>query len=217
MSPELVERVYARYSSFYDRIFGPAFEASRTVAILDLPIAGATNILEVGVGTGLTLPLYPRHAKLTGIDFSAEMLEKAKQRAEEEGLDHVNLHVMDAQAMTFPDNSFDLVVAAYVVTAVPDYKRLMTEMVRVCKPGGNIVMVNHFVSSNWILRSLERLISPLCHWLGFRSDLSLEQVLDQQPLRPTSVRDAKPFGMWKIVQCVNEKKSPPATAKAESV
>jgi phosphatidylethanolamine/phosphatidyl-N-methylethanolamine N-methyltransferase len=206
MSPELVERVYARYSSFYDRIFGPAFEASRTRAILELPISGSTNILEVGVGTGLTLPLYPRHSKLTGIDFSAEMLEKAKRRADEEGLDHINLQVMDAQAMSFADNSFDLVVAAYVVTAVPDYKRLMAEMVRVCKPGGNIVMVNHFVSSNLILRGLERLISPLCHWLGFRSDLSVEQVLDQMPLRPTSIRDAKPFGMWKIVECVNEKK-----------
>lgn len=207
MSPELVERVYARYSSFYDRIFGPVFDASRTRAILDLPISGNTNILEVGVGTGLTLPLYPRHSKLTGIDFSAEMLEKAKIRADEEGLDHIDLHVMDAQAMSFPDNSFDLVVAAYVVTAVPDYKRLMNEMVRVCRPGGRVVMVNHFVSSNPVLRGAERLISPLCHWLGFRSDLSVEQVLDGMPLRPVSIRDAKPLGMWKIVDCVNEKQA----------
>lgn len=207
MSPELVERVYARYSSFYDRIFGPVFDSSRTVAILDLPIAANTNILEVGVGTGLTLPLYPRHCKLTGIDFSAEMLAKAQDRAREEGLDHIKLQVMDAQAMTFADNCFDLIVAAYVVTAVPDYKRLMNEMVRVCRPGGHIVMVNHFVSSNPLLRGAERLISPLCHWLGFRSDLSVDQVLDGLPLRPIQVKDAKPFGMWKIVKCVNEKKS----------
>jgi phosphatidylethanolamine/phosphatidyl-N-methylethanolamine N-methyltransferase len=205
MSPELVERVYARYSGVYDHVFGPILNSSRTQAILDLPITASTTVLEVGVGTGLTLPLYPRNCKLTGIDFSAEMLEKAKARARDEGLNHVKLQEMDAQAMTFADNSFDLVVAAYVVTAVPDYKRLMSEMIRVCRPGGRVVMVNHFVSTNPVWRFLERLVSPLCHWIGFRSDLSLEQVLDGQPLRVQGVRNSRPFGNWKTVTCTNEK------------
>src|SRR4051794_11265987 len=124
-----LERVYAQYAAVYDRVFGRVFQQSREDVIRGLPIAPEERVLEVGVGTGLCLPLYPRHCQITGIDFSAPMLAKAAQRVEAEKLENVELHVMDAGEMTFADNSFDLVIAAYVVTAVPDYRKLMKEMI----------------------------------------------------------------------------------------
>ena len=143
-----VERVYTSYAKVYDRIFGKVFHEGRQSIIQNLNVQPHEKILEVGVGTGLALPMYPRHCQIVGIDFSEGMLDQAKQKAAEHRMDHVELHRMDAGEMEFKDDSFDTVVAAYVVTAVPDYRKVVSEMIRVCRPDGRIIMLNHFSNDN---------------------------------------------------------------------
>ena len=172
-----VERVYTSYAGVYDRIFGRVFHEGRESAIRNLDVQPDEKILEVGVGTGLALPMYPRHCQIVGIDFSEGMLDKARQRAAEHRMGHVQLHRMDAGAMEFADDSFDTVVAAYVVTAVPDYRKVVNEMIRVCRPG-RIIMLNHFSTDNKIIAAMERVISPITKHLGWRTDLSLQTVLE---------------------------------------
>jgi phosphatidylethanolamine/phosphatidyl-N-methylethanolamine N-methyltransferase len=126
MDLKKIERVYTSYAGIYDHVFGKVFHEGRESAVRNLNVQPNEKILEVGIGTGLALPMYPRHCEIVGIDFSEGMLEKAKQRAAEQRMSHVQLHRMDAAAMDFPDDSFDTVVAAYVVTAVPDYRKAST-------------------------------------------------------------------------------------------
>ena len=130
-----VERVYSGYARVYDRLFGSIFQHSRETAIRDLNVKPGERVLEVGVGTGLCLPSYPRHCRITAIDLSDAMLVKARDPARAHNLAHVTLMRMDAGDMKFPDGSFDVVVAAYVITAVPDYRKVMSEIIRVCRPG----------------------------------------------------------------------------------
>lgn len=205
MELKKVERVYSAYAGFYDRFFGRMFQEQRESAIRGLKPRSGERILEVGVGTGLTLPLYPKACEVMGIDLSPGMLEKARERVREHRLEHVRLARMDAGNMSMRDNSFDTVVAAFVVTAVPDYHRLMSEIVRVCCPGGRILMLNHFANGHKLLGAIERRISPLCEHIGFRTDLSVEHVLDGFPLAVDRHRRVKPFGMWHLVECVNQK------------
>jgi phosphatidylethanolamine/phosphatidyl-N-methylethanolamine N-methyltransferase len=209
-----LHRVYQQYASVYDRVFGPVFQHSREAVVRRLTIAPGERVLEVGVGTGLCLPMYPRHCAITGIDLSAAMLQKAKDRVVAEGLANVNLQVMDAGEMTFADDSFDLVVAAYVVTAVPDYRKLMSEMIRVSRPGGRIILLNHFTQDSPILAAVEKFISPLCVKVGFRSDLSVDQVIDGWPLIKERQEKVKPLGFWKVVECVNNKPATPRNGTA---
>ncbi|MFM7840292.1 MAG: class I SAM-dependent methyltransferase, partial [Nitrospira sp.] len=139
----------------------------------NLDVKPGERVLEVGVGTGLSLPLYPSHCRVTGIDLSGGMLDKARERTAVQGLGHVELHQMDAGNMKFTDDSFDTVVAAYVVTAVPDYRSVVAEMIRVCRAGGRIILLNHFSNGNKLIAAVEKVISPLCKHIGFRTDLAL--------------------------------------------
>lgn len=213
MNNKQVERVYSRYAGVYDQVFGRVFRESRDAAIRSLDLVPGERILEVGVGTGLTLPAYPRHCEIVGIDLSEGMLKKARERVEAEGLQNVQLRSMDAGNMTFEDNTFDTAIAAYVVTAVPDYAKLMNEMVRVCRPGGRIVLLNHFVNGHRVLRAIEKAISPLCEHIGFRTDLSVERVLDGLPLSVGRHERVKPLGMWHLVECINRKSHAPNRAE----
>lgn len=203
-----VERVYSSYAGIYDQIFGRIFEESRESAVSRLQAQPGERILEVGVGTGLLLPLYPRDCLVTGIDLSPAMLEKALARVRAHGLTHVDLMCMDAGEMQFKDDSFDTVMAAYVVTAVPDYRKVVSEMIRVCRPDGRIILLNHFTNGNRLIATIERAISPLCQHLGFRTDLSVEHVLDGTPLLVEQRERMKPLGMWHLVLCVNRKNGP---------
>jgi phosphatidylethanolamine/phosphatidyl-N-methylethanolamine N-methyltransferase len=203
-----VERAYAGWARIYDRIYGPVFQDSRERAIRSLRTQPGQRILEVGVGTGLVLPLYPRNCQIVGIDLSEAMLEKARARVQELGLGNVELYAMDAGRMRFPDSSFDVVVAAYVVTAVPEYQKVIREMIRVCKPEGRILMLNHLTSSNPVVAAIERAISPLCTHIGFRTDLSLKQVLEGHPLKVERHEKVRPLRMWHLLECRNEKLVP---------
>lgn len=205
MNLESLERVYTNYSSVYDLTFGQAFDQSRESAVKGLQFAPNDKVLEVGVGTGMALPLYPRHCRIVGIDLSEGMLKKSKARIAKHGLDHVTLQRMDAGQMDFDDNAFDLVMAAYVVTAVPDYRKVVAEMIRVCRPGGRIVMLNHFSNGNKLIAAVEKLISPMCQRIGFRTDLSLRHVLEGTTLRVTRKEKMNPFRYWYLVECMNAK------------
>lgn len=205
MDLEKVERVYSNYAGVYDQIFGRIFHESRESTVRRLTVAQGERILEVGVGTGLALPLYPRHCRLVGIDLSAGMLEKARERVRMYGLEHVELARMDAGQMEFPDDSFDTVMAAYVVTAVPDYRKVVTEMIRVCRPGGRIIMLNHFSNGNKLIAAVEKVISPLCKHIGFRTDLSLNHVLEGTSLLVARKEKVNPLRFWHLVECVNRK------------
>jgi phosphatidylethanolamine/phosphatidyl-N-methylethanolamine N-methyltransferase len=205
MDLEKVERVYSNYASVYDHIFGKIFHESRESAVRRLNVTHGERILEVGVGTGLSLPLYPRHCRLVGIDLSSGMLEKARARVQIYGLENVELSRMDAGKMEFPDDSFDTVMAAYVVTAVPDYRKVMTEMIRVCRPGGRIIMLNHFSNGNRLIAAVEKVISPLCKHIGFRTDLSLNHVLEGTSLLVARKEKVNPLRFWHLVECVTRK------------
>jgi len=206
MDAARIERVYSAYSRVYDRIFGKVFQDSREVLASSLELRPGSQVLEVGVGTGLVLPLYPSHCRVTGIDLSEGMLAKARERVEALELSHVvALERMDASQMTFTDDTFDVVVAAYVVTAVPDHRALMREIIRVARPGARVLLVNHFVNGSGLLAALERAVSPVCKHVGFRTDLSLEQVLDGLPLEVTRHEKVKPLKLWHLVECRNAK------------
>jgi phosphatidylethanolamine/phosphatidyl-N-methylethanolamine N-methyltransferase len=202
-----IERAYASYAGVYDRVFGKVFQNSREAVVRNLKVAPGERVLEVGVGTGLCLPLYPANCDITAIDLSKPMLDKAEERVKELGLTNVKLIEMDAGAMDFPDSSFDIVIAAYVVTAVPDYRKLMEEMVRVSRPGGRLILLNHFTQDSPIIAAVEKAISPICARIGFRTDLSVDQVINGWPLIKERDERVKPLGMWHVVECVNDKKA----------
>ncbi len=205
MDTAAVERVYTSYAKVYDHIFGKIFHDGREHAVRLLNLSPGERILEVGVGTGLSLSFYPRSCEVVGVDLSEGMLAECRKRVRVLRLKHVSLMKMDAAVMEFADDSFDAVVAAYVVTAVPDYRAVMQEMIRVCKPGGRIMLLNHFSNGNPAIHAVEKAISPFCKHLGWRTDLSLATVLDGTHLTVTHKQTVNPLRFWHLVTCVNGK------------
>ena len=197
-----VERVYEKLASVYDLIFGPTLHPGRLVARDRMEIRPGTHILEVGVGTGINASLYPRNCHITGIDLSTSMLDKARERVAREGLRNVRLMEMDAAKTTFADDTFDIVYAPYLISVVPDPVKVAREMRRICKPGGKIVILNHFRSANPVLSRVERAISPLTVHIGFKSDLDLPAFLAQAELRPESIQKVNVPKIWSLVTCV---------------
>ena len=198
---DFVARVYEKQASWYDLWFGPTLHHGRLVAIERMGVKSGDHILEVGVGTGINTPLYPRDCRVTGIDFSSQMLDKARERVRQKGLRHVRLLEMDATHLKFADDSFDIVYAPYLVSVVPDPVEVAREMRRVCKPGGKIVILNHFRSANPILSRVERAISPFTVHIGFKSDLDLPGFLAQADLQPVSIEKVNFPKIWSLAIC----------------
>lgn len=207
MDTEKVTKVYSAYSGFYDLLFDKIFHSSRVAAIDLLGLKPDDRVLEVGVGTGLSLPLYPRNCSIIGIDLTGPMLEQGAKKIKKLGLDHVHLQQMDATHMAFRDDYFDAVLAAYVMSTVPSPQAVLAEMIRVCRPGGKIVLLNHFSNRNRLVSLLEKTVSPLCTWIGFRSDLCLDSLLNQTSLDVEQNLKVNPFNYWHIIQCINRKAS----------
>ncbi len=201
---DFVAGVYEKLASVYDIVFGPTLHAGRLQAIKRMAIAPGDRVLEVGVGTGINLMLYPRDCSVTGIDLSDSMLERAHERVAKNGLRDVRLLQMDASALIFPDESFDIVYAPYLVSVVPDPIQVALEMRRVCRPGGRVIILNHFRSSNPVVSWAERLISPLTVHIGFKSDLDLPAFLAQADLRPVSIEKVNIPRIWSLVTCIKD-------------
>ena len=199
-----VERVYEKLAGVYDLTFGPTLHPGRLQAIESMAIGGGNSVLEVGVGTGINLGLYPRSCEIIGIDLSPGMLEKAQERIVRKGLRNCRVMAMDAAAMTFSDDSFDVVYAPYLISVVPDPVQVAREMSRVCKPGGQIVILNHFKSDNAVLSRIETAISPMTVHIGFKSDLDLPGFLAQADLTPISIQKVNLLSMWSLVTCVKD-------------
>ena len=201
---DFVEGVYDKLAKVYDLIFGPTLHQGRLQAIQRMNIQARERVLEVGVGTGINLSLYPREAQITGIDYTASMLEKARERVMKKEMRNVRLLQMDAADLKFADDTFDIVYAPYLVSVVPDPVKVAQEMRRVCRPGGRIVILNHFLSPNTVLSRLERLISPFTIHIGFKSDLDLPAFLAQADLHPVSIEKVNIPRLWSLVTCVKD-------------
>ncbi len=165
-----IEKAYARWAPVYDLVFGAVFDRGRQAAIAAAERIGG-RILEVGVGTGISLPDYAPTNRLTGVDISVPMLKKARERVASQRLANVDaLAVMDAARLGLPDASFDVVVAQYVITAVPHPEATLDEFARVLKPGGEIVLVNHIGAETGFRRVFEQGFAPVARQLGWRPE-----------------------------------------------
>jgi phosphatidylethanolamine/phosphatidyl-N-methylethanolamine N-methyltransferase len=198
-----VRRAYDFYSPVYDVVFKKIFEPGRIAAVRLLTAARPCRVLEVGIGTGLNLPLYPPDVNLTGIDLSEGMLKKAAEKVADLRMDNVILKVMDASAMDFADGEFDATLATYVISAVPDPVAVLREMRRVTKPGGSIVVLNHFRSENPVMRQIEDVMAPVCAHLGWKTNLALPPLLQTVGLTPKVTRRVNLLRGWSLVECVN--------------
>ena len=203
---DTISKAYARWAPFYDFVFRAVFETGRQGAVAAAERIGG-RILEVGVGTGMSLPEYSRNSTVCGIDISAPMLRKAQEKVAELGLKNVEgLWVMDAEHMRFPDASFDVVVAQHVVTTVPNPEATLDEFARVLKPGGEIVLVSRVGAEGGVRLAVERWFSPAACKLGWRSDFSWQRY-DTWLRRNSDIvlverRAIPPFGHFSLIRFV---------------
>jgi phosphatidylethanolamine/phosphatidyl-N-methylethanolamine N-methyltransferase len=199
-----IKAAYRRYAPIYDIVFGPILHPGRKQIIDSLNCQPEDRILEVGVGTGLSLPLYPKDVKVTAIDLSAEMLNKARRRVRRAGLGNVDAILeMNGEDLRFDDGVFDKVVAMYVVSVAPHPARLVHEMCRVCKASGGIFIVNHFGSDNFLMKVLEERLVGLSALVGFRAHMDMDEFLRLTQLEVAEIRRANIFGYWRVLRCRN--------------
>jgi phosphatidylethanolamine/phosphatidyl-N-methylethanolamine N-methyltransferase len=216
MRTHRVANAYGRWAPVYDLVFGPVFRRGRAASIQAAERIGG-RILEVGVGTGISLPGYARRNRLYGIDISEPMLAKARHRVESLGLDHVEaIEVMDAEQLDFPDDSFDVVVAQYVVTAVPHPERALDEFARVVRPGGEIVIATRIGAEAGMRKFVEKTLMPVTSRLGWRTEFAWRRYVDWAGRRPdirlVERRPLPPLGHFSLVRF--EKLAEPARAAA---
>ena len=205
---ESVARAYARWAPVYDLVFGAVFERGRRAAIAAAERACGPQggrILEVGVGTGISLPDYARVNRIVGIDISEPMLRKAQERVAEHKLSNVDaLAVMDAARLALPDRSFDAVVAQYVITAVPNPEATLDEFARVIRPGGEIVLINHLGAERGPRRAFEQGFAPVARRLGWRPEFPFKRLADWAArhggIRMIERRTMPPLGHFALIR-----------------
>jgi phosphatidylethanolamine/phosphatidyl-N-methylethanolamine N-methyltransferase len=191
---------YRRWAPIYDYTFGRIAREGRRHAV-ELINEGDGRVLEVGVGTGLSLPDYDRHLEIVGIDLSPDMLEKARERVASEALGNVTgLHEMDAADLKFPDAAFDTVVAMYVMTVVPEPEVVMRELARVTKPGGQVLLVNHFSQREGVRGWVERRMAPFADKIGWRSVFDVSRVTVCDDLELVQRTSLRPLGLFTMLR-----------------
>lgn len=201
MEAERIERTYSHYAGVYDLVFDRILQPGRRQSVALLQLEAGERVLEIGIGTGLSIPYYPTQCNITGIDLSAPMLREAKKKLDQQlPPPDLDLLQMDAGRLEFPDDTFHCILASYVLSTVPDPRAVLDEMVRVARPGARVVIVNHFRSSFPPLAGCERLLRPLSWMLGFRLDLPLQVVSSHPGLEVTRILRTNVLGMWKLVQ-----------------
>jgi phosphatidylethanolamine/phosphatidyl-N-methylethanolamine N-methyltransferase len=200
-SSELIN-TYRRYAPLYDLLFGSVLEQGRRRMAALVDELKPASLLEIGVGTGLTLFRYPQESAVVGIDISSEMLSRAQAKADRLSGRNITLLTMDAEHLRFPDHSFDCVTLPYVLSVTPNPQRLIQELRRVCKPDGTILILNHFSGSRfwWFL---ERVVRPLADKVGFRSDFSLKEYVLAHDWKIESMQSVNPFGLSKLIAIRN--------------
>jgi phosphatidylethanolamine/phosphatidyl-N-methylethanolamine N-methyltransferase len=199
-----VRDAYRRWAGVYDVVFGGVSAHGRRRAVAEVNRLPGIRVLEVGVGTGLALPRYRAEKRVVGIDLSREMLNKAALRVREERLSHVSgLVEMNAEAMAFADDSFDIAVAMFTASVVPNAKTLFAEMSRVVRPGGDLLFVNHFAAEKGLRWWAERSMAPLSRLLGWHPDFALSDLLDPQAVRVESMEPCQPGGLFTLVRVRN--------------
>jgi phosphatidylethanolamine/phosphatidyl-N-methylethanolamine N-methyltransferase len=204
-------KLYSEFAPLYDKVFGKIFYNRLEQVIDNLGIPPGAKVLEVGAGTGTSFPAYPSHCEITGVDLAPDMLARARQKILENGWSHLTVMEMNALDLQFPDNHFDYVMAFHVVTVVPDPVRMIDEAKRVCKPGGTIVIVNHFTSERRLLGSLTQALDPVTRWLGWRTDLKLKPFIEATGLRVEKVYKLNKASLYTVLLCRKEPRSLSAT------
>jgi phosphatidylethanolamine/phosphatidyl-N-methylethanolamine N-methyltransferase len=201
LDADAVRSAYRRQASSYDSAFGAVSAAARRRAVDAVNALPGKRVLEVGVGTGLALPRYDSARLITGIDLSADMLTRARLRVAEQRLDHVEaLLELDAEATGLPTASFDIAVAMFVASVVPNPRTLLAELRRLVRPGGHILFANHFAAGGGIRLFVERAMAPLSHALGWHPDFAFEELLDPAAMAAAQFRPLPPAGLFTLVQ-----------------
>lgn len=205
MQKEQIRKIYSRYSRFYDAIFAHAFYPRIRLGLEKIGIRNGERIIEVSIGTGLSLPLYPESCKVVGIDITRKMLEQAKLKIQRFHLDNVDLFEMDGENITFADNSFDHAVLPFVISVVPNLEKLMAEIKRVTKKGGKIIIVNHLCSKYALISRTETLLSPLFVKLGWNTGMTLEMLSNHCALHIDEVLKIHRLDPWFVIHATNKK------------
>ncbi|PWC29300.1 class I SAM-dependent methyltransferase [Teichococcus aestuarii] len=199
-----VREAYRRWAGVYDAVFGGVSSYGRRRAVAAVNRLPGTRVLEVGVGTGLALPRYRAEKRVVGIDLSREMLLKAEERVRDERLAHVEgLLEMDAESMAFQDGAFDIAVAMFTASVVPDAKKLFAEMSRVVKPGGHLLFVNHFAAEGGPRWWVERTMAPLSRVLGWHPDFAFSDLFDREKVQVEALESCPPAGLFTLVHLRN--------------
>ena len=195
-----VRDAYRRWAPVYDYTFGKISTTGRRHAV-EIINASTGKVLEVGVGTGLSLPEYKPHLEITGIDLAPEMLDKARERVKSEGLTNIaGLHEMDAGYLQFPDATFDTTVGMYLITVVPDPEKVMRELARVTKPGGEVMLVNHFSQDDGVRGWVERRMAPFADLVGWHSVFDDSRVMVCDDLKLIERRALRPWGLFTMMR-----------------
>jgi phosphatidylethanolamine/phosphatidyl-N-methylethanolamine N-methyltransferase len=201
LDTEAILEAYRRWAGVYDTLFGGISSKARLRAVDLVNRLPGRDVLEVGVGTGLALPHYHHDKRITGIDLSVEMLRRARQRTTQAALSNVQaLHEMDAEATSFADSSFDIAAAMFVASVVPNPRRLLAEMRRLVRPGGNILLINHFAASKGPRWWLERAMAPASRALGWHPDFAMDAIFSTEDLNQINADPVSPLGIFTLVR-----------------
>ncbi|GAN53941.1 class I SAM-dependent methyltransferase [Tanticharoenia sakaeratensis] len=200
LDADAVRAAYRRWASIYDVVFGGISAFGRKRAVTAANALPGERVLEVGVGTGLALPHYAPSKRITGIDLSEDMLARARQRVVQRQLGNIDdLAVMDAEATTFETASFDIAVAMFVASVVPNPRRLLAELKRVVKPGGHILFVNHFLATSGPRLAVERGMARASRSLGWHPDFAVDALLPPEDLVRATLLPVPPAGLFTLV------------------
>ena len=204
LDAEAVKLAYRRWAGVYDAVFGGISGFGRRRAVDAVNALPGERVLEVGVGTGLALPRYDPDKRITGIDLSGDMLERARWRVERRGLGHVEaLLEMDAEETDFAESSFDIAVAMFVASVVPNPRRLYNELRRVVRPGGHILFVNHFLATGGVRLLVERTMARASRPLGWHPDFAIESLLPPADRARACIEPVPPAGLFTLVSLAN--------------
>jgi phosphatidylethanolamine/phosphatidyl-N-methylethanolamine N-methyltransferase len=202
-------RIYSDYALLYDRIFGRIFYNRVKQVIESLDIPPGARVLELGVGTGTSFPAYPRHCEVVGIDLASDMLAQARAKISTNGWSHLRVLEMDALNLSFDDDGFDYVMAFHTVTVVPDPVRMLAEAKRVCRPGGKIVLVNHFTTDLPIIGPLTEALDPLTRRLGWQTKLKLAPFLRATDFNVEQIYKLSKSSLYTVITGINRKSDRP--------